>query len=55
MQTSGAKRYGRFSIDATGAWSYTLDDSNSDVQALNLGDTLHELVTVQKHTGGGGK
>ena len=30
----------------TGAWSYTLDDANTTVQALNAGDTLHELVTV---------
>ena len=41
-----AKTYGTFSIDAAGAWSYTLDDNNAAVQALNAGDTLHELVTV---------
>ena len=41
------RRYGTFSIDATGAWSYTLDDGNAAVQALNTASTpLHELVTV---------
>ena len=46
VQSGGAKTYGTFSIDAAGAWSYTLDDDNADVQALNTGGTLHELVTV---------
>src|SRR6185295_7949601 len=46
VQSSAAKTYGTFSIDASGAWSYTLDDGNADVQALNTGGTLHELVTV---------
>ena len=46
-QTNAVKSYGTFSIDATGAWSYTLDDDNTDVQALNTSSTpLHELVTV---------
>src|SRR4029077_17222329 len=46
VQSGLAKTYGTFSIDATGAWSYTLNDGNTDVQALNTGGTLHELVTV---------
>ena len=46
VQSGVAKSYGTFSIDASGAWSYTLDDDNLDVQALNTGGTLHELVTV---------
>jgi VCBS repeat-containing protein len=45
-QTDAAKTYGSFTIGTDGAWSYTLDDGNGDVQALNAGDTLHELVTV---------
>ncbi|PZV33107.1 VCBS domain-containing protein [Mesorhizobium kowhaii] len=45
-QTDAAKSYGTFSIGADGTWSYTLDDNNGDVQALNTGGTLHELVTV---------
>ena len=41
-QSGVAKTYGRFSIDAAGAWSYTLDDGNATVQALNTGGTLHD-------------
>ena len=52
VQTSGAKTYGTFSIDATGAWSYTLDDDNADVQALNTASTpLHDLITVSTADG----
>src|SRR6185436_7302107 len=41
------KSYGTFSIDATGAWNYTLNDDNATVQALNASSApLHELVTV---------
>ncbi len=45
-QSDVAASYGSFSIDAAGAWSYTLDNANASVQALNVGDVLHELVTV---------
>ena len=38
--------YGPFTIDASGNWTYTLDDSNAAVQALNVGDTLHDTFTV---------
>ncbi|TIN61182.1 MAG: hypothetical protein E5Y26_25410 [Mesorhizobium sp.] len=49
VQAAVAKSYGTFSIDAAGNWSYTLDDNNATVQALNstgANTTLHELVTV---------
>ncbi|RVA15345.1 hypothetical protein EN930_08860 [Mesorhizobium sp. M7A.F.Ca.CA.004.11.2.1] len=49
VQSGVAKTYGTFSIDANGTWSYTLDDNNAVVQALNstgANTTLHELVTV---------
>jgi VCBS repeat-containing protein len=47
VQNGEAKTYGTFSIDATGAWSYTLNNDNAAVQALNTSSTpLHELVTV---------
>ena len=45
-QTDVAKTYGTLLDRCGGAWSYTLDDSNATVQALNTGGTLHELVTV---------
>ena len=31
---------------ATGAWSYTLDNGNAAVQALNAGATLTDHITV---------
>src|SRR5688572_6799768 len=46
VQAGVVKTYGTFSIDASGAWSYTLDDNNAAVQGLNTGDTLTETVTV---------
>jgi VCBS repeat-containing protein len=38
--------YGTFTMTADGVWTYTLDDSNSAVQALNVGDTLTDTFTV---------
>ena len=38
-----AKTYGTFSIDAAGAWTYTLNNANARSQALNTSSTpLHE-------------
>jgi VCBS repeat-containing protein len=38
--------YGSFTITADGHWTYTLDDSNPAVQALNVSDTLTDTFTV---------
>jgi VCBS repeat-containing protein len=38
--------YGSFTITAGGHWTYTLDDSNPAVQALNVSDTLTDTFTV---------
>jgi len=38
--------YGTFTMTAAGVWIYTLDDSNSTVQALNACDTLTDTFTV---------
>ena len=38
--------YGSFTITANGHWTYTLDDSNPAVQALNASDTLTDTFTV---------
>ena len=32
-------------------WTYTLNDGNAAVQALNAGGTLHDLVTVETADG----
>jgi VCBS repeat-containing protein len=38
--------YGSFTITADGHWTYTLNDSNPAVQALNVSDTLTDTFTV---------
>ena len=41
-----ASTYGRYTLTAAGVWTYTLDDNNADVQALNLGQTLTDTFTA---------
>lgn len=43
MSTGG---YGFFTITAAGVWTYMLDNTNHAVQALNVGDTLTDTLTV---------
>ena len=38
--------YGSFTMTAAGVWTYTLDNANSAVQALNAGGTLTDTFTV---------
>ena len=38
--------YGTFMMTAAGAWTYTLDNANSAVQALDVGDILTDTFTV---------
>ncbi|MFC7414382.1 VCBS domain-containing protein, partial [Larsenimonas suaedae] len=38
--------YGSFAIDASGNWTYQLDNESGDVQALGAGDQLSETFTV---------
>ena len=44
--TASANGYGSFTMTAAGVWAYTLDNANSAVQALNVGDTLTDSFTV---------
>jgi len=44
--TASAGGYGTFTMTAAGVWTYTLDDTNSAVQALNAGNTLTDSFTV---------
>jgi VCBS repeat-containing protein len=39
--------YGSFAMTADGHWTYTLDDSNCVVQALNVGQTLTDTFVVK--------
>ena len=41
-----ASTYGTFTLTAAGLWTYTLDDTNAAVQALNAGDTLIDTFTA---------
>ena len=38
--------FGSYTLTAAGVWTYTLDDSNAAVQALNVGDTLTDTFTA---------
>ncbi len=44
--TPGANGFGTYTLTAAGIWTYTLDDSNAAVQALNAGDTLTDTFTA---------
>lgn len=41
-----AATYGELAIDANGNWTYQLDNDLPVVQALNVGDTLTDVITV---------
>ncbi len=40
VRSANGQPTARFSINAAGAWTYTLDDDNAGVQALNTGAAL---------------
>ena len=44
--TAGDNGYGSYTIDASGHWTYVVDDTNATVQALNVGDSLTDTFTV---------
>ncbi|MBH5401917.1 M10 family metallopeptidase C-terminal domain-containing protein [Bradyrhizobium sp. CNPSo 4010] len=44
--TASASGYGTFTMTVAGVWTYTLDNANSAVQALNAGETLTDSFTV---------
>ena len=46
VQTTQSATYGTYSIDATGNWTYNLDSSHEDIEALNLGESLTDTFTV---------
>ncbi|MCR9220330.1 MAG: VCBS domain-containing protein [Alphaproteobacteria bacterium] len=51
QDTDGA--YGTFSIDADGAWRYTLDNGRAATQALPDGQSVHETFIVEVATDSG--
>jgi VCBS repeat-containing protein len=46
-----AGSYGALAIDADGVWTYTADNSNPSIQALNSGETLTEVFNVTSTNG----
>ena len=42
----GDSSFGSYTLTATGVWTYTLDNSNAAVQALNVGQTLTDTFTA---------
>ncbi|EFF76020.1 retention module-containing protein, partial [Achromobacter piechaudii] len=46
VQSGQAGQHGTFSIDASGAWVYNLNNNDARVQALAVGETLTETFTV---------
>jgi VCBS repeat-containing protein len=44
--TASASGHGSFTMTAAGVWTYTLNDADSAVQRLNVGDTLIDTFTV---------
>ena len=44
--TESAHGFGTFTMTTAGVWTYTVNDANSTVQALNVGDTLTDTFTV---------
>ncbi|MFY3134628.1 retention module-containing protein, partial [Achromobacter ruhlandii] len=45
-QTDAKGEHGKFSIDANGNWTYTLDNDSPSVQALGVGEKLTETFIV---------
>ena len=44
--TASANGFGSYTLTAAGVWTYTLDNSNATVQALNVGQTLTDTFTA---------
>jgi VCBS repeat-containing protein len=44
--TESARGFGTFTMTTAGVWTYTVNDANSAVQALNVSDTLIDSFTV---------
>src|SRR5206468_2710760 len=46
-----ANHYGSYGVSGGAAWSYTLDNTKTAVQALNVGGTLSDSFTVLSEDG----
>ncbi|MXV30473.1 tandem-95 repeat protein, partial [Aeromonas veronii] len=50
-QTDVAASYGHFSVDASGAWTYAADNTQTAIQQLKAGDSLTDTLTVTSADG----
>jgi len=48
---TGATSHGSYAVTAAGVWAYSLNDADSAVQVLNVGDTLPDSFTVKAADG----
>lgn len=48
---TGATSHGSYTVTAAGVWAYSLNDADSAVQVLNVGDTLADSFTVKAADG----
>ena len=55
VSNSGKGQYGTFAVDATGKWTYVLDNTSLNVQALAAGQQVTDTITVTIDDGKGGK
>ena len=49
--TSSQTRYGIFNLSSNGSWSYTLDLADTNVTALDIGDTLLDEIVISSADG----
>ena len=49
--SSGTRTYGSYTINTSGLWSYTVDNANTNVQKLNVGQSLADSFTVTSADG----
>ncbi len=51
LATVSANNYGTFTVTAAGVWTYTLDNNNPTVNALNTGSSLADSFVVHSEDG----
>ena len=45
--------YGKFNLQSDGSWTYTLDDTQAHVQALDAGDKVTDVFQIRINDDGG--
>ena len=54
LSNGGKGTYGSFVVDATGKWTYSLNNADAKVQALAAGQQVQDSITVTINDGHGG-